>query len=67
VSAGAAAALAVGVGLAALIPDEALAALLSPPAFSAAPPHPLKMSAAARMSSFSSLYLFMFFFESPYL
>jgi hypothetical protein len=57
----------VGVGLAAFTPVEALDVLLSPPVLSAAPPHPTMLSAATSMINFISAFLFIVFFESPYL
>ena len=56
---------AVGAGLAALVVGEAPDAFVSPPCFSAAPPHAARPTAAARVIRHASLFLFMAFFESP--
>jgi hypothetical protein len=56
---------AVGAAVGVLAFVEATAAApLSPPVFSVVPLHPKRLSAAATMSSFASLFLFMTFFES---
>jgi hypothetical protein len=55
-----------GAVLAALTVCEVFAVLLSPPELSAAPPHAAKPSDAASMIRYGNLFLFMTFFESPY-